>query len=184
MHICFGLSICPFSRFLIRSTVLVTFSHLLRPLTSLPRPPTHTHTHTKPAYDPKHTRRFTGSVHPPTHNCHFSLSPVFQPLPLIITQPEAAFTLASIQHFLSPMHGHLLFGRPLSINIIAIIATTAPHQRAHQSRCHPGELSHGIKIMILMCTTTTTTAAHRKDKCFNSGVFVGYQLSPTCDAQL
>lgn len=36
--------------------------------------------------------------------------------------------------------------RPLSIAIIAIIATTPPHQRPYQSRCHPGELSHGIRV--------------------------------------
>lgn len=81
---------------------------------------------------------------------------MFQPLPFIITQPEAAFSLAPVQHFLSPMSGHLPFSRPLSITIIAIIATTPPHQRPHQSRSHPGELSHGTKALILMLATTTT----------------------------
>lgn len=51
----------------------------------------HTHTHTKAVHNPKHTRWLSGSVHPLTHNRLVSLSPELQPLPPVITQPEAAF---------------------------------------------------------------------------------------------
>lgn len=95
---------------LIRLTVcvgLLPFNHLLRPPNHI-----HPYTHmyldlytqsppTSPAHPPAHTTRtthrrntlrhtaWTGSTHPQTHNCHFFLSSLFQPLPFIITQPEA-----------------------------------------------------------------------------------------------
>ena len=80
-------------------------------------------------------------THTHTHTHTYSQSPLF--LIIAATTPpfyyhtargSAASSLASIQHFLSPMNSHLPFSSPLSITIIAIITTTPPLQRPHQSR--------------------------------------------------
>lgn len=182
---------------LIRLTVcvgLLPFNHLLRPPNHI-----HPYTHmyldlytqsppTSPAHPPStHHTHDTQKKHTQAHSMDWKYTPTDTQLPLflIITVPtppvyyhtargSAAFSLASIQHFLSPLHSHLPFSSPLSITIITVITTTS---KAPSKPSHQGELSHGIKILF-WCFHVQTTA-NNKDNCFNFGI----NLSVICCLQ-
>lgn len=130
--------------------VLPPFNHLLRPSNHMRA---HTHVHfdlyAKSSNKPRTTastqhghRTHSGTQHALEVYTHRHTIATFFLIAAVATPPvyyhtargAAASSLASTQHFLSPMNSHLPFSSPLSITIIAIITTSPPLQRPHQSR--------------------------------------------------